>query len=78
MSNLHRQPDDCGAICPTCRQRWPDEDGDVERFLRNNARKGVGKIRLAQILSWPLARLERFARNCDPPIDLAATDEVGS
>lgn len=70
MKHHLRQPDDPFAICPCCKQRWPDEDGDVERFLRVNTKKGVGKIRLAQILSWPIERLERFARRCDPPIDL--------
>lgn len=73
MSGLPRingQPDDCGAVCPTCRQRWPDEDGDVEKFLRANVKKGVGQFRLAQILNWKLGRLQRFARRCKPPIEL--------
>lgn len=83
MSGLHRingQPDDPGirAICPCCRQPWPDEDGDVEKFLRKNTIKGVSKLRLARILQWPLGRLERFARNCNPPINLDARDEVGA
>lgn len=70
MSLQHNhQPDNPGAICPYCRQPWPDEDGDVERFLRANAKRGIGKLRLAQFLSWELSRLERFARRCKPPIE---------
>lgn len=68
----HRIPDDPGAICPCCRQPWPDEDGDVEKFLRKNTINGVSKIRLAQILNWPLSRLERFAASRKPRIELAA------
>ena len=72
---FHRLPDNPGAICPTCHQLWPDEDGDVEKFLRKNTIKGIGKLRLARILQWPLSRLERFAATRDPPIELASTDE---
>jgi len=75
---LRRQPDQPLAICPCCHQPWPDEDGDVEKFLRKNTIKGVSKIRLAQILKWPLGRLERFAARCKPPIELAAATPLSA
>lgn len=70
------QPDDPGiAICPCCRQVWPDQDGDVEKFLRKNAGH-FPPLHLARILSWPLERLRRFARTARPPIDLALKRET--
>lgn len=71
----HRQPDDPGSgICPCCGQVWPDQDGDVEKFLRRNA-GNFPASHLARFLSWPLERLQRFAGKAKPPIDLTLKKE---
>lgn len=71
----HRQPDDPGlSLCPCCGQLWPDDEVSVERMLRKNAGK-VSPNRIAIALSWSLERLQRFARNARPPIDLNARAE---
>lgn len=66
MSGLHRingQPDDPGirAICPCCRQPWPDEDGDLEGLVRKN----IGHLSLARIAlaaNVSVSRIERVAK----------------
>ncbi len=58
MTGLTRQPDDCGAFCPTCRQRWPDEDGDLERLIRKN----IDRVSLSVIASAASVPVERVAR----------------
>lgn len=58
MSTLHRIPDDPGAICPCCRQPWPDEDGDLERLIRKN----IGRVSLLAIASAASVPLDRVAR----------------
>lgn len=68
MSGLHRikgQPDDCGAVCPTCRQRWPDEDGDLERLIRNNIDR-VSLLVIADAAKVSLDKVTRIAAKLKP------------
>lgn len=61
MSGLPRingQPDDCGAVCPTCRQRWPDEDGDLANLIRKN----IGRVSLFDIAVAASVSLDRVTR----------------
>lgn len=70
---IHGQPDEeAPATCPTCRQRWPQQDGDVEKFLRLNS-GNFTPVALAGFLCWPLERLQRFARKSK--IDLTLKKE---
>lgn len=74
---LRHQPDDPGhhpSVCPTCNRPWPDDDADVEKFLRLNA-GNFTPAHLARILSWSLHRLERYAAKASPPIDLTLKKE---
>lgn len=60
MNTPIRQPDNPGAICPCCKQRWPDEDGDLEGLVRRN----IGHLtpfRIAQVANVSVARIERVA-----------------
>lgn len=78
MMPVKHQPDDPGphntVICPCCGQLWPEQDGDVEKFLRKNA-GNFPPTYLARFLSWPLERLQRFACKAKPPIDLKLKKE---
>lgn len=75
MTALRHQPDDPGtAYCPTCNQPWPEQDGDVEKFLRKNAGT-FPPAHLARWLCWSLHRLERYCAKASPPIDLTLKKE---
>lgn len=71
---LRRQPDEPKPICPYCGQLWPEQDGDVEKFLVNNAGNFSSSF-LARMLCWSQTRLERYCRNHKPPIDLTLKKE---
>ncbi len=55
---MNLRPDDPGAICPCCRQPWPDEDGDLEKLIRRN----IGRVSLHVIASAASVSVEKVAR----------------
>jgi len=68
---LPHQPDDPGiALCPCCRRPWPDEDGDLEKLIRNNIRRGVSLADIARAFGTSLAHAQRVVAKAEPPIDL--------
>lgn len=72
--NGHQPDEERPAICPTCRQRWPREEFDAEKFLRINA-GNFPAATLAGFLCQPLERVKRIAARASPPIDLTLKKE---
>lgn len=68
---LHHQPDNPGAVFPTCRQRWPDEDGDLEKLIRKNINR-VSLAEIARAFGTTLSHAMRVMARAKPPIDLPA------
>lgn len=66
------QPDDPGMrCCPNCGYKPPqDEEEAIRRLLRKNAGR-VPKSVIALAAGRSVRWLEKFARNCKPPFDLA-------